>query len=223
MYGSITIDLLIGFVLLFSLTKLFGKTQISQISPFAFISALVLGELLGNAVYDMDTDIFHVSFAIVLWGCLMFVEELANQRSIRLRRMIEGSATVIIHQGKIKKQALAKNNLDVNQLQMLLRKQSVFSLRDVEYAILETDGTLSVLKSASSSTPTTEDMKLPTQPIHLSFVVISDGKIIPHNLKQAGITENILQQSLAAQGFSSPKDIFVGEWNDAKGLFIDPM
>lgn len=223
MYGSITIDLLIGFVLLFTLTKLFGKTQISQISPFAFISALVLGELLGNAVYDMDTDIFHVSFAIVLWGCLMLVEEFMNQRSIRLRRIVEGTATVVIAKGKIHRKTLAKNKLDINQLQMLLRKQSAFSLREVEYAILETDGTLSVLKKASDSTPTMADVKLPLQPVNLSFVVISDGKIIPHNLKQAGITENILQQSISAQGFSSPKDIFVAEWNDAKGLFIDPM
>lgn len=223
MYASIAVDLLIGFILLFALTKLFGKTQISQISPFAFISALVLGELLGNAVYDQDIDILHVTFAIALWGCLMFVEELINQKSIGIRRILEGSAAVVIHQGRINKQALAQNKLDVNQLQMLLRKQSVFSLREVEYAILETDGTLSVLKTASNSTPTMEDIKLPAQPVHLSFVVISDGEVIPHNLKQAGLTDNILQQSLTAQGFSSPKDIFVAEWNDAKGLFIDPM
>ena len=223
MYGSITIDLLIGFVLLFGVTKLFGKTQISQISPFAFISALVLGELLGNAVYDMDTDIFHVSFAIILWGCLMLVEEFANQRSLRLRRIIEGTATVVIEKGKIHRKALAKNKLDINQLQMLLRKQSAFSLREVEYAILESDGTLSVLKKAADSTPTMDDVKLPLQPVNLSFVVISDGKVIPHNLQQAGITENIMQQSLVAQGYSSPEQVFIGEWNDAKGLFIDPM
>jgi len=223
MYGSITIDLLIGFTLLFTLTKLFGKTQISQISPFAFISALVLGELLGNAVYDQETSIFHVSYAIVLWGCLMFVEELINLRSIRLRRILEGSATVIIHKGRVNKQALAKNKLDINQLQMLLRKQAVFSLREVEYAILETDGTLSVLKKASESVPTMEDVNLPTEPVHLSFVVISDGEVLVNNLKQAGITENILQQLLTRQGYSSPREILVAEFNEAKGLFIDPL
>lgn len=223
MYGSITIDLLIGFSLLFVLTKLFGKTQISQISPFAFISALVLGELLGNAVYDQETSILHVTYAIVLWGCLMFAEEIMNQRSVRLRRLLEGSATVVIHKGKIDRQALAKNKLDVNQLQMLLRKQAVFSLREAEYAILETDGTLSVLKKANASPPTMEDLKMPTTSARLSYVVISDGKLIPHNLEQAGLPENLLMLQVSAQGYSSPEQIYIAEWNEEKGLFIDPM
>ena len=94
-------DLLFGFFALFVLAKVLGKTQISQITAFDFISALVLGELLGNALYDEEIGIIHIAFVVSVWGGLMYVTEYITQRFKRSRELLEGSPAIVIKNGKL--------------------------------------------------------------------------------------------------------------------------
>lgn len=89
-YWTIAIELTVGFLGLFILTKALGKTNLAQITPFDFISALILGELLGNAIYDEKISIIKVLFAIALWGMLMFSVGKVTQKVNKLRRILEG-------------------------------------------------------------------------------------------------------------------------------------
>jgi uncharacterized membrane protein YcaP (DUF421 family) len=80
-----------------------GKTQINQVTAFDFISALVLGELLGNAIYDKNIPIYYVFYTLFLWGILLYLIEVISQKFIRARSIIEGTPSIIIDKGKIKK------------------------------------------------------------------------------------------------------------------------
>jgi uncharacterized membrane protein YcaP (DUF421 family) len=217
----LTIELVIGFSALILVTKILGKTQITQLSPFYFISALILGELLGNAIYDKDIGIQYVLYALTLWATLIFTVEMITQKVKKSRSLLEGEPSIVIRNGIIDFQELKKNRLDINQLQNLLRKKDVFSVREVAYAILEPDGSVSVLKKSMYDTTTKQDINMIPKAVFLPTTVISDGEILYDNLAKAGYNEEWLHNELNKQGIASIKQVFYAEWLEGDSLLIN--
>ncbi|WP_191562274.1 DUF421 domain-containing protein [Metabacillus idriensis] len=217
------IDLVIGFFGLFFLTRILGKTQITQITTFDFISALVLGELVGNAVFDDNTGILKILFAISVWGSLIFIIEIITQKWKGTRGFLEGRPTIIIHQGKIVRESLRKSKLDLNQLQHLVRAKGAFSLREVAFAILETDGTINILKKPMFEAPTRSDFQFNPEHAILPFSMILDGEVLLDNVSEAGLSEEWLQQELRKHNIKSYKDVLYAEWLEGYGLFLQKM
>ncbi len=219
-YGSIFIETIFGFSMLFVLTKVLGKTQIRQLTAFDFISALILGELVGNALYDDKAGIPEISFAILLWGILLYTTEKTTQKFKRTRNFLEGRPSIVLHKGQLNREVMRKNNLDMNQLLHLLRSKDVFTVQEVDYAILESDGTVSVLKKTEAQTITREDMQLQPEEVNLPFMLINDGEVIEDNLKEIGRDMNWLEKELKKQSVSSVKDIFYAEYERENSLYI---
>ncbi|MCM3364729.1 YetF domain-containing protein [Niallia sp. Sow4_A1] len=213
-------ELIIGYFLLLLLTKILGKTQITQITTFDFVSVLVLGELVGNAMYDTETGIKEITYSILLWGALIYVTEFITQKFRKTRQLFEGKPSIVINKGKIDFHELKKNHLDINQLQHLLRAKDVFSIAECAYAILETDGTISVLKKSAYSNPTKQDMKIPIETTSLPISVILDGEIIRENLPRIGWSEDQLMKELNSQNIPSYKDILYAEWREGSPLYV---
>ncbi|GAB3069256.1 DUF421 domain-containing protein [Virgibacillus ainsalahensis] len=222
-YMSMFYDTLFGFAALFLLTKVLGKTQINQITAFDFISALILGELVGNALFDPEAGIPEIAFVIFLWGSLLYITEIVTQKFKRTRALLEGSPAIIIYRGKLIRDVMKKNNLDINQLQHLLREKDVFAVQEVEFAILETDGTVSVMKKSPFQTPTKSDMKVSPDDVNLATTLINDGEIIFDNLKEKNLTEEWLLEQLNEQDFDGPEDVFYAEYIKGKKLFVLPF
>lgn len=211
-----------GILALFVLTKLLGKTQISQLTAFDFIAAVVLGELVGNALFDKKTGILEIGYVILLWGVILYAIELVTQKFKRSRFILEGKPSLLIHKGDIIYEEMRKNKIDINELQHLLRMKDVFAIQEVEYAVLETDGTLSVLKKAAFQTPNKKDLNVaPTEP-QMAMTLINDGEMILDNLAEADITEDWLRDELKRQGYDDMREVFYAESLEGKKLFIQP-
>ncbi|WP_017754673.1 DUF421 domain-containing protein [Calidifontibacillus oryziterrae] len=219
-YLELATELVVGFIALFILTKILGKTQITQITAFDFISALVLGELVGNAIYDEKINITKILFAIALWGILIYVLEIITQKFRRSRKLLEGEPSIVIRKGKIQRDVLKKNKLDINQLQHLLRAKNAFSIQDVEFAILETDGQVSVLKTSEAANPSRKDLHLPQQNVILPVTIITDGELISENLKSIGRNENWLDQQIKSHGAESIREVLYAEYKQGESLYI---
>lgn len=222
-YLSMFVEVVFGFFALFIITKILGKTQISQITPFDFISALLLGELVGNALFDPNAGIPEIAFVIVLYGILMYTIEIISQKYKRTRHMLEGSPTIIIHHGKLVRDMMKKTKLDINQLQHLLREKDVFSVSEVEFAVLEANGTVSVLKKTDYQTPTRKDLKLAPQNVELPVTVINDGEVIKDNMKEKNLSISWLREEIQAQGYQDISDIFYAEYVKGSTLYIVPF
>lgn len=222
-FGDIFIELILGFIALFIITKVLGKTQITQITTFDFISALVLGELVGNAIFDHEVGIFNILYAVFIWGILIFVLEMITQKFSKTRGFLEGSPTIIIRQGQILRESLKKSKLDVNQLQHLIRSKGVFSIRELEYAILETDGTVSILKKAAYETPTKRDLQLNLEQVNIPITLISDGKVINDNLTEAGFNTTWLEEQLRQQNIFRVEEVMYAEWLEGSGLHVQTI
>lgn len=221
--SSIAIELVIGFAALLIMTKILGKMTLSQITPFDFISALVLGNLVGDAIYDKEAKIGFILYAIAIWGALILIIEWFTQKFPGTRRILEGKPSIIISNGHLDRQEMKKNKLDINQLQILLRKKDVFSIREVAFALLETDGTMSILRKPEYETPTISDMKLSQQPVYLPVTFVSDGKVDWGNLKKAGFNEEWLLKTLHDHHINHYKDIFYFEWKKDEGIHFEKM
>lgn len=214
---------LFGLFALFILVKVLGKTQITQLTPFDFIAALVLGELVGSALFDDEIGIIEIGFSIFLWGFILYTTEIITQKFKGTRGLLEGRPTIIIQHGELMREEMKKSNLDINQLQHMLRAKDAFSVQEVEYALLETDGTVSVLKKSPYQSPTRQDMNLQPEKVNLSVSLINDGEIIWDNLKEAGLTEQWLENELKIQDIATVKDVFYAEWIKGQNLFALPF
>ncbi|WP_160726121.1 DUF421 domain-containing protein [Bacillus sp. USDA818B3_A] len=220
MYIDITLELIVGFLTLLLVLKFLGKIQFSQITPFDFITGLVMGNFVGDAVFDEKVDIPEVVYTIVLWGLLIYCVERLTQRNTTLRVMFEGKPSLLIKKGEILYKNLKKNHVDLNQLQQMLRKLGYFSIYEAEYVILERDGQISVVPKHKYGAPTKQDLKIPEKKFNLPVAFIMDGKLIKRNLSEAGFNEDWLKKQLSQKNINNYKEVLYAEWEENRGLNI---
>ncbi|MUV36499.1 UPF0702 transmembrane protein YetF [Lentibacillus sp. JNUCC-1] len=219
-YFQMGTDMIFGFIALFILTKILGKTQMSQLTAFDFISAVIIGELVGNALFDDKAGIPEIAFVVLLWGLLLYVVEFITQRFQGSRYFLEGKPSLMIHHGELIKEEMKKNKMTVEEVQQLMREKDVFSVQEVEYGILETDGKLSILKKPAYQQPTKQDLNVSQKPAFLPYALIEDGEVIEDNLIEAGLSKSWLLDELKKSGFNHIKDIFYCEYTEGKKLFV---
>lgn len=219
-YFMIGFELLVGLILLFTITKILGKTQFSQITPFDFISALILGELVGNAIYDHEVKVGEIIVGTIIWGTMIYVVEKLTQKFRRTRKMLEGDPNIVIHKGNLRYDALKKGKLDLNQLMSLLRQQGYFSIEEIEYAILETNGMVSVLPKAEYDTPKVSDLQLPIKAVQLPVGIIIDGEAVKENLEEIGLDTAWLNVELSKQNIKSIKEVLYAEYKPNQPLYV---
>lgn len=210
----IGVKLATGLIGLWFITKLLGKKEISQLTAFDFVSSLMLSEIVGNTLYDRDVPLHQLLYALALWGALSYGLEKLVQVIPGLSRSVNGTADIIIKQGRIDYKAMRKNQLDFDQLHTLLREQHVFSVRDVAYAIFETNGNISVMKKSPASAGEGEDGAEEALPV----VVIENGRVQQRRLSEAGYDEAWLRRQLQSLDIARPEDVLYAEWQDGKGM-----
>src|SRR5690625_1540173 len=215
-------ETIFGILALFILTKVLGKTQIAQLTAFDFIAAIVLGELVGNALFDKKAGLLDIGYVIFLWGAILYLIEIITQKFKRSRFILEGKPALIIHEGKLIYEEMRKNKIDIEELQQLLRMKDVFALQEVEYAILETNGEISVVKKAEYQTPSKKDLNVAPSEPQIAITVITDGEMVKDNLAEADITEEWLLEELKRQNYDDLKEVFYAEYLKNKKLFILP-
>ncbi|MCH1625305.1 DUF421 domain-containing protein [Fredinandcohnia quinoae] len=216
----LTVELIVGFFLLFVIVKILGKKIINQVTPFTFIASIVLGELLGNALYDDKVSITHIIYSVTLWGLLLFTVEILGQKFLKLRLIFEGKPSVLIRNGVVNRDQLKKNHMNLNQLQSLLRQSETFSIREVAYCYLEANGSLSILKKSPKQKAQQEDLNLPPKSVYVPVTIIRDGELLKDELVELGRDEEWLTLQLQAKGVADYRNVFIAEWLEGDGLFV---
>ncbi|RFU67710.1 DUF421 domain-containing protein [Peribacillus saganii] len=209
MYPTIFFKLLIGLVALVFVTRLLGKKHMSQVTPFDFVYALILGGTVEETIYHQDHTIPQMLFSIAVWGVLIYSVEKLTQRFDKLRRPLKGSSQILINDGKVSIKELERANLELEELRGMLRQKDIFSLKSVKYVFLETSGEISVMKY--------KDQEETEEP---SILLVDEGRILEHNLEIAGKDTDWLMNGLSKEGISDIKDIYYAEWSIPEGFFI---
>ncbi|WP_035321945.1 DUF421 domain-containing protein [Peribacillus kribbensis] len=206
----------ISFLVILCLVRLLGRQEISQMNFFNFVSAITMGAISANLVFNKHLPVIHGIIALAGWSIFTFGMEFADIKSKRARQLIEGEPVILIKGGKIMEHALNKTRLDVNALNALLREKGIFSLEEVNFAVFETDGNLSVLKKekpkrihSSLTAPATE--------------VISNGEINKTNVGKLNLSSEGFHQILIRNGVRRLSEVFYAEIDERGRLYVDYM
>ncbi len=214
--------LLIGFSVLLFVTRLLGKKQLGQLTIFTYITGIALGNMAGDMIIHKDVPIIDGLIGLIGWMVLTFIVELISLKSSKARILLDGEPTIVIKKGKIMQDKLASQRLNIDDLTMMLRTNDVYSIKDVDYAILEPNGLLSILKKPELEQVTKKDMDvMPEGRINIPMELIVDGKVVTKNLKEAGLNEMWLTQQLQMQGITTYKEAFYAELQMDGSLFVE--
>jgi len=217
-----TIRTLIGLVVLLLLTRVLGKKQLSQLTVFTYITGIALGNMVSEMIMQKDVRIIDAMIAMNLWCVLIIVIEYVSLKNSKARVLMDGEPTIVIKNGQILEQSLKKQRLNIDDLTMQLRLNNVFSITDVEYAILEPNGALTVMKKFEQEAVTKVDMKIIPESIRIGLPaeVIVDGKIVEKNLTELGYTRQLLDKELRKQNINDIKVILFAELQQDRSLHI---
>ncbi len=195
-WSQIIVRAIVFLILLFVLTKVLGKKQISEFSFFEYISGITIGSIAGEVIMGLDGNIGHGVLAIFIFGMFTYLVGFISLKSNTFRDFVEGKRTIFIKDGKIMEDNLKKEMYSTDELTYLLRKKDVFNIADVEFAVLEQTGDLSVLLKKELRPLTPKDLNIQVGKDTVPQTVIRDGQIVYDALKATGKTRKWLDIEL---------------------------
>lgn len=198
-----------SYVFLLIILKLMGKRELSQVSIFDVVIFLIMSELFSLAINDPSASLWHFVIPIIIIVLLEISSALLSLKSHKIRKFLEGKTSFIIYKGEVNYQIMKKNRYNIPDLMLQLRNKDIQSPAEVEYAILEGNGNLNVIKK--------QDLV-----VEYPDPLIIDGKINQDALKVLNLDENFVYSNISKLGYTSPSQIFFCQWLKS-GFFVVPF
>ena len=224
MYGSIFVSTIVKGILIYILalflSKLIGVKIISQMNFFDFIVGISFGSIIAKIIIDKDHVVFSGIIALIIFTLLTISTSYLNLKSYAARMIINAKTLILVENSRIVDKNMRKLRLTINELMMKLREKDVFALEDVQFAIMESNGQLSVLIKANKQPITPYDMELKVKSSSLVNDIIIDGKIVDKNIKIAGIDKKWLQSELKKKSINNIEEVFYAGVDQNKKLII---
>jgi uncharacterized membrane protein YcaP (DUF421 family) len=218
------IDLIIrSFVfltLLFFMTKILGKKQISELSFFEYVSGITIGSIAGEAITGLEKNMFQGMIAIIIFSLATLLADILALKSKSFRDFIEGRGTVFIKDGKVLEENLKKEKYSVDELSALLRQKDIYRVTDVEFAVLEPRGTLSALLKKENRPLTPKDLQMKVPNEKEPQTVIMDGSILDEALRSSGKSRGWLETELEKLELTLD-NVFIGQVDSYGELTVD--
>lgn len=189
--------------------RLMGKRQVGELEPSELVLALLIADLAAVPMQDFGIPLLTGIVPIFTLLCLTMALSVLTMRSIRFRAMMCGKPSIIVENGKLHQREMQKNRFTVDELMEELRMQGITDLTTVKYAILETNGQISVLTRAEERPVTAGQMELHPKDGGLPVVIINDGRVLTHNLRSRGLDDTWLDRQLAAHHVRRSSDVFL--------------
>ncbi len=189
--------------------RLMGKRQLGELEPSELVVTVLISDITSHPLENIGSPLLYGLIPIFSLLCCEILISGLTVKSIRFRKFICGAPSIIIAGGKVNQKEMLKNRFTVDELMEELRKSGVMDISAVKHAILETDGSLSILPYASQSPVTPAQMALDVRDNEYPVIVVSDGRVLSENLKVLGRDEKWLNRQLKSRGVSSPGEVYI--------------
>lgn len=206
---NVTVRAISSLITLFLVTKMLGKKQVSQLSLFDYVIGISIGNFAAEMTINLEANEINGIWAVILFGLFAYLVSYLTMKSILLRRFFMGTPTPIIQNGKILEKNLKKVKFDINDMLEEVRSAGYFDLSQVEYAVMEANGKLSILPKPEYRPLTPKDMNLKVEKEGLCSNVIIDAKIMHNNLKYMKKDEEWLKKQLKIKGYYDTSKILL--------------
>lgn len=207
---KVALAALFSAAVLFVIAKLIGHKQVAQLEFFDYISGITIGSIGAEIATTLENPWWKPTVALIVFGILTVVLSVITRKFPKTRKYINGTPTIIMDGGKLYRRNMQKAKLELSEFMLLCRQEGYFNLNDIQTAVFEYNGKLSILPISTKRPLNPEDMKLCPKKEEISAEVIMDGKVMEENLKRMGLDDIWLQRQLQEQGYSSARDIFLG-------------
>ena len=206
---SVLFRTILVLIVLFFITKMLGKKQISQLSLFDYIVGITIGSIAADISLDLEKNLFSGLVSLFIYGFIAYLISELTIKSIIARRFLTGVPTVLVEKGKIIESGLKKTKIDVNELLAEARISGYFNLEEINYAIMEINGAISFLPREEERPATKKDMNIRKKKSGLTSNVIIDGKIMENNIKAINKDKTWVEQKLKLQGVNKIEDVLL--------------
>ena len=196
-------------VILFFITKMMGKKQISELNFFDYVVGITIGSIAADISLDIEKDMIAGIAALFIYGGISYIISLVSMKSILARRFFIGVPTVLVEKGKIIESGLRKAKIDVNDLLMEARENGYFNLDEIDYALMEVNGNISFLPKEKEKPVTKKDMKIKCSNEGLTVNGIIDGKYMVNNMKAINKDKEWLDHELKVNGYDNYDNILL--------------
>lgn len=220
---NITVRILLSFFMLWLGLRVLGKKQIGELSIYNVAMIAAVGEMASSLATDLRDDPINYIFPLLGYFLLTYLMTYISLKSRFARKVFEGSPTIVISNGKILEGNLKSLRLSTDNLLIKLREEKVFNLKEIEFAIMEPDGKLSILLKPLYRTVTAENLHLTTQDKGLPTILIREGKFEEDNLKSLGVTKSWLMTQLNAHNVGEVSEVFLAQLDTSGQLYVDLM
>lgn len=211
----------LAFGVLLVLARLMGKKQISQLTFFDYIVGITVGNMAASLAIDPGVKISNALIGLTLWGLIPILFSVIGLKSYRFRHLVDGHPTVLIQDGKILEENMKKEKMNTSDLMLELRQKNAFNVADVEFAVMETNGKLSVMKKSGSQplTPQAFGLQIPSETD--PRLVVLNGYVMEHTLRELGYTKQWLSEELKKQGISNVREVFLAQIDSKGRVYAD--
>ena len=209
---------IIIYILVLIVMRLMGKREIGQLQPFELAISIMIADLASIPMTDPGVPIFNGLVPILGLLAMHLLITVLNIKSVNIRKITCGKPTILVYRGKIDEEALRKERFTVSELQERLRGKEIFNLGDVEFAILETNGEVSVIQKPNKRNAIPEDFNIMPEYEGLPYDLVVDGKIMYENLTKIGKNERWLKNQID-KFKTTPENVLIATM-DGKGNFF---
>ena len=213
---------IILYLLIIAGVRLMGKRQVGELEPSELVLALIIADLAAVPMQDFGIPLLTGIIPILTLLCITLILSVLTMKSVRFRAIICGRPSIIVENGRLVQREMRRNRFTVDELMEELRMKGVTDLSKVKYAILETNGQISVLPYANQLPATAEQMGLAPEEPGLPVVLIDDGRVLDHNLKLRGLDRAWLDRQLKKQGVRRSEDVFLLTLDEQNRTYFVP-
>ena len=207
---------------LFAVAKIMGHKQMSQLDFFDYISGITIGSIAAELATELEEPLKPL-IAIAAYGAAAVLLSKITSLFPKTRKYINGTPTILMNNGKLYRENLKKAKLDLSEFMVMCRQQGYFNLSDIQTAVFEFNGKLSILPVSKKRPANPEDLNLSPAPEFIHTEVIMDGRILDENLKRMGLDDKWLLKQLNAQGYKKAEEVFLALCDENNQLTVFAM
>ena len=205
---------LVSLTVLFIVTKIIGKKQVSELSLFDYVIGISIGNFTAEMVMDIEGQFINGILAMITFGVFAYLVSIISMKNITFRRFMIGVPSLIIEDGKILIDAMRRTKIDINDLLEQTRNAGYFDIDEIAYAIMEANGKMSFLPKDKNKTLTKKDMQIKEEKAYLTANIIIDGKLMKNNIKNTDKSLDWVIHDLKVKGYDTYENILLATYKN---------
>ncbi len=209
-------------VSLFVIAKIMGHKQMAQLDFFDYITSITIGSIAAELATELEAP-WKPLIAMIIYGLVALGLTILAHKFPKTRKYVNGTPTIIMDNGKLYRENMKKAKLELSEFMVLCRQEGYFNLNDIQTAVFEYNGRLTVLPKSVKRPLTPEDMNITPEKAEICTEIIMDGRILHENLKRLGLDLTWLDKQLKKQKYDNAKEIYLGICDKSNNLTLFPV